>query len=191
MVLYLPAFAAKFNTTGFAFGYSILQTKGNPQALQNLFVNLQQALWNQNSGNPETSEAMTVLKKYAANETRVMALFDTSVTTEAMVLSHKGEILPLADPLEDEISPQVTSMILNYPDGLGVGDLIFMAMPSQLGAAGDSVNLQLKIARNLCQRFDFEQVDIDGGVIVFRLEPIGSIEDHTYCDLIQQFNQTN
>jgi hypothetical protein len=192
-IIYLPSLVKKAPHTGFGFAYSLLEEWHAHGSGASIFRESYDRLWHPKPTTPQAAEAIELIKKYAANKTRIMIFLSSKnfsqATTEVLFLSNKAHLYPVTDQLQDSLSFQVSNFIVNYAPNLQVGDVIFLpTQPKELTlrpyiAAGFQFvdEFQKKIVLKLCNQFSLSVLEsTPSGITAFRLEAPGNRASN-YC----------
>jgi len=187
-ITYAPSLIKKIPNTGFGFVYTILDKQlAHNGSGETTFLAPYRRLWHPKPTSPQTAQAIKLIKKYAANKTRVLIFLLAPATTETLFLSNKAHIYPVTEQIQDSLSSQISNFIVNYSPNLKIGDVIFLPTePEKLllksNFPGDNNKYQIMIVLKLCDQFNLRKIEsTKNGITAFRLK---TLENGTsdYCE---------
>ncbi len=86
--------------------------------------------WSVSPSQPEVSDALTLIERYAANKERIALFLSPEPTTETFMLSQKTHVFPLSNPQQDELLPAAHLRAQQFDHGLQEGDYFFITRNS-------------------------------------------------------------
>ncbi len=115
----------------------------------------------------ETNEVIYLVKKYAPDKQRIQLYVEPDIGIEALMLTRKGNIYAVSDPIQDDLTPSARRQAMKLEPAPQVGDILFLSK--------DGVRLhplQRDILGNLCRGFYFTELESTAhGYHAVRLDP--------------------
>jgi hypothetical protein len=199
VIAFAPHLIPKIPETGFGFLYTSLERRiVEKTPFEKIALETYRRLWNSKPSTPEANTAISLIQKYAAAQPRVLIFLPnrngSRATTEALFLSNKAHLLPVTDQLQDAVSPQVSSFIINFKPDLHAGDVVFLpSNPKELMVASsldvelrDISEYQKAVVLKLCGKFNLVEIKrTESGVSVFRLD-LPESGTSNYCAQVKE-----
>ena len=192
-ISFLPSARTKLPHTLFPFVRSGIFNSREEQNMKGYFYSTYSYLTTTTASSQKIADAVTMIGKYSPDGNQVVVFLQSNELTEVMWLSEKSHVFPISHPVEDAISPPVSSLIINYPAGLKIDDVIFVdSDPRQLAEKYNYIyyyrEVQLILLRKICLEFGLQPIEeTSTGISAMRLQDPGDVES-SYCIEVQKLN---
>ena len=181
-----PTFFDKYNNlnTGLSLFKNMTPAALNTGNIRN-WLTSENKLLHSGSGNRLIVEARSLISKYMPSQKEIPVFLSYRITTEVLFATNHIHSFPMSDVVEDSISDKNVQRILEYPDPLKTGDVVFLEKDPLSYQDKDLYHLEVLLIDKLCQEYNLENIESTyHNIQVVRLKPHDN-RSSTYSETIK------